>query len=61
MDNPDYRRVDWACLEDRFREDLVVNDDEAINKSVEKPISAIQDATAVSGPEPRTVPTLGPL
>jgi hypothetical protein len=57
MDRPDFKRIDWAafqaCLDDRFPENPVVNDEEAIDKCVEELTSAIHEATAASAPKRR--------
>jgi hypothetical protein len=43
-----------ACLDDRLPGNLVVNDEEAIDKCVEELTSAIEEATAASAPKRRT-------
>jgi hypothetical protein len=57
MDRPDFSEMDWAsfqyCLADRLPMNPVVNGEEAIDKSVEELTSAIQGATAASGPKRR--------
>jgi hypothetical protein len=42
-----------ACLDDRLPGNPVVNDEEAIDKSVEELTSAIQEVTAASAPKRR--------
>jgi hypothetical protein len=56
-DRPDFTRMDWAtfqtCLEHRLPGNPVVVDEEAIDKCLEEPTSAIHEATAASTPRRR--------